>query len=527
MSEQDSGKPEPTARPAPPPGGPPEPRIPSLFLNYTSLAGALLILIGFGSGLLTLSFEATSPQTRAYTGILFMAYLLVILVGVIVIPIGMLRERARRRPGGAPSLTADLVIDLGRPSHRRVIMIFLGIGTAVLLAMSVGSYQTYKATDSNAFCGQLCHQVMQPEATTYQFSPHARVPCVDCHIGSGARWYVRSKISGVRQVFAVMFNTYPRPIPTPIHNLRPARETCEQCHWPQRFVGFKEIRHSYFMSDKDSTPFRIRMLLKIGGEENPLLPGGTGIHYEMLLANKVEYIARDPKRQDMAWVRITRSDGSSTEYNDTQHPLSAAERSTLEVRRMDCMDCHNRPSHKYPTPVGIVDQALEANVLPRVLPFIKVAAVTALDGNYASTSAAMTGIDTSIRKYYGDKFPDAVKAHPTDVDKTVHELQQLYRQMNFPDMKATWSKYPDDIGHRDFRGCFRCHNDRLRSTDGRTIFTACNTCHLIIAEGREVNQVQVDLNKGLPFKHPGDNFAPLTEYTDCTQCHSGGKDLYQ
>ena len=160
-----------------------EERVPSLFLNYMSLVGALLILIGFGSGVLTLSFEASSPQTRAYTGVLFMAYLLVILVGMIVIPIGMLRERARRKPGRAPSLTADLVIDLGRPSHRRIIMGFLGIGCVVLLAMSVGSYQTYKATDSNSFCGQLCHQVMQPEATTYEASPHARVKCVECHIG--------------------------------------------------------------------------------------------------------------------------------------------------------------------------------------------------------------------------------------------------------------------------------------------------------------------------------------------------------
>jgi NapC/NirT cytochrome c family, N-terminal region len=504
-----------------------EERTPSLILNYMSLVGALLILIALGSGVMTLVLEAGSPQARAYSGVLFLAYLLVILVGIIIIPIGMLRERARRRPGVAPSLMGDLVIDLGRPSHRRIILAFLAGGALISLAIMVGSYQSYKLTDSNAFCGQLCHQVMQPEATTYQFSPHARVPCVDCHIGEGAGWYVRSKISGVRQVFAVTFNTFPRPIPTPIHNLRPARETCEQCHWPQRFVGFKEIQRSYFLSDKDSTPFRVRMLLKIGGEENPLLHGGSGIHYEMLLANKVEYIARDPKRQQIAWVKITRGDGSSTVYNDTKHPVTDAERAKLPVRQMDCMDCHNRPSHKYPTPMGIVDQALEAGALPRELPYIKVAAVTALDGGYATTPDAMAGIDSSIRHYYGQKFPEAVKAHPTDVDKTVHELQNIYRRTNFPEMKAIWSKYPDNIGHRDFPGCFRCHNDNMKSEDGRTIFTACNTCHLIIAEGRQVNEVKVDMSKGLAFKHPGDDMAPLTEYTDCSECHTGGKDLYK
>ncbi len=98
---------------------------------------------------------------------------------------------------------------------------------------------------------------MEPEHTAYQNSPHARVKCVDCHVGSGAGWYVRSKLSGAYQVYAVLANVYPRPIPTPIKNLRPARETCEQCHWPSHFSGQKEVINTYFKSDEQNTRWTI------------------------------------------------------------------------------------------------------------------------------------------------------------------------------------------------------------------------------------------------------------------------------
>ncbi|HKI97100.1 MAG TPA: NapC/NirT family cytochrome c [bacterium] len=499
--------------------------MPSLFFNYMSLLGALLILVGLGSGVLTLLLDITSLQAKAYTGVLFIVYLFLILVGGMVIPIGMLRERARRRPGGAPSLTADLVIDLRRPSHRNTILAFMVAGAVVALAMTVGSYQTYQATESNLFCGQVCHQVMKPEATAYQYSSHARVKCVECHIGSGAGWYVRSKISGIRQVFAVTFNTYPRPIPTPISNLRPARETCEECHWPQKFIGYKEILRTYFLGDEKSTPYRIRMLMKIGGEENSLMRG-SGIHYHMLLANKVEYIARDEDRQDIAWVRITHSDGTVEVYNDQDNPLTDAQRAKLNVRRMDCMDCHNRPSHKFPTPMHIVDQALDVGAIPRDLPYIKVESVKALDENYANTPAAMQGIDDYLRDYYKDEYPEVLKDKSKDLDKAVSELQAIYKRTVFPEMKASWAKYPDNIGHRDFPGCFRCHNDRLATEDDKTIFTACNKCHLIIAQGQDVDEVKADFTEGLPFKHPGDDGDTIEDYTDCTECHSGGKAVY-
>jgi NapC/NirT cytochrome c family, N-terminal region len=498
---------------------------PSTVLNWLSLVGILLILVGFGTGLLTLLLELTSLQARAYTGVLYLLYLLLIVIGLVIIPIGMLRER-RHRHVGAPSFTVDLVLDLRKRSHRTAMLILMGAGAVVALGITVGSYQTYQATESNVFCGQLCHNVMKPEATTYEYSSHARVKCVECHIGSGAGWYVRSKISGMRQIFAVTFNTFPRPIPTPIHNLRPARETCEECHWPKKFIGFKEIVRSYFKSDEESTPFRVRMLMKIGGEENSLMRG-SGIHYHMLLANKVEYIARDADRQKIAWVRITHADGKVTEYNDADDPLSAEARAKLEVRRMDCMDCHNRPSHKFPAPMTIVDQALDGGAIPRDLPYAKLESVEALDQDYATTPEAMEGIKTFLTDYYKENYPEVLASKGKELAQAVSELQNIYRRSVFPEMKSSWKSYPDNIGHRDFSGCFRCHNDKLQNAEGNTIFTACNKCHLIIAQGQNIDEVKVDLTKGLDFQHPGDDGDTISDYTDCTECHTGGKDVYE
>ena len=161
---------------------------------------------------------------------------------------------------------------------------------AFLLISALGSYQTYEYTESVQFCGQACHTVMKPEMTAYLHGPHARVACAQCHIGPGATWYVRSKLSGTYQVYATLFNKYPRPIPTPVKNLRPAQETCNQCHWPKEFVGDLDRTYHYFLGDKTNTPYSVRLILKVGGGDPTHGPVG-GIHWHMSIADKVEYIA--------------------------------------------------------------------------------------------------------------------------------------------------------------------------------------------------------------------------------------------
>lgn len=511
---------------APPVEEQPERPPSSLLMNRVSLVGLFLFATGFGVGLVTFMMDLFAGGTSGYVGLLYLLYLLIMLVGVVIAPLGMLRERRRRRRGSGPSMSHAFHLDMSQRGQRNIALIAGGGAILIMVGVSVGSYKTYQATESNAFCGQMCHQVMNPEYTAYQYSSHARVKCVECHIGEGADWWVRSKISGIRQIFAAALGTYPRPIPTPIHDLRPARETCEECHWPQKFIGFKEVVRNYVLSDEQNSVHRLRMMMKIGGDENSLMKG-AGIHYHMLLKGKVEYRARNGNRQDIAWVRVNHGDGRSTVYEDKDQPLTESELETLEVRAMDCMDCHNRPSHKFPTPMAIVNQAIDVGAISRELPQVKLAAVNALDGGYTTTPEALTGIESSVVAFYEENYPEVLETKAPEVSKAVHELRKIFQRTIFPEMGASWAAYPDNIGHRDWPGCFRCHNDRLQSVMGNTIFTTCNKCHLIIAQGRDVDTLIVDMREGLEFEHPADADAGIKEYTDCTECHSGGKLVYE
>ena len=295
--------------------------------NWITFVGLCLMGAAALGGLLVTLQELFSGHSTPYAGILYLGATTIIVLGFILIPIGMLWERHRRHTGhGRSHALSEFHFDLTNAEHRLSALTLLSSGLLVVVLVIVGSNQAFHATESSEFCGQLCHTVMEPEWVRYGESPHARVSCAECHIGSGAGWFVKSKLSGLRQIWAVTVGSYSRPIPTPIHDLRPARETCEQCHWRRKFTGYKEIVRSYFLSDEENTRHQLRMLVKIGGEKTAFLKG-SGIHYHMLIANKVEYIATDDRRQEIGWVRVSRGDGSVTEYNNQGNLLSEEERS--------------------------------------------------------------------------------------------------------------------------------------------------------------------------------------------------------
>jgi len=495
------------------------------FRNWVSVSGMGLMLISLFFGALFAVQEMFSGQAAPYSGFLYVLCTVSIVVGFLLVPLGALIERWRRKSGRGPRPLSEFRFDLRNREHRRGAVVVLASAALTLTLVPVGAYQTFHATESLEFCGQLCHEVMNPEWVRYQDSSHARVNCVECHIGSGANWFVRSKLSGLRQIWAVTTNSFPRPIPTPIHDLRPARETCEQCHWRRQFIGYKEISRAYYLSDEENTLHQLRMLVKIGGEKTTFMRG-SGIHYHMLIASEIEYIATDERREEIAWVRMTRGDGSVTEFNRLDEPLSNEEKATLEVRTMDCMDCHNRPAHQFPVPMERVNDALGEGSISLELPSIKAQAIVALDGGYATTEEAMTGIANSMREFYRRNYPEILAKKPYALKSSIQKVQGIYRETIFPEMKADWSAYPDNIGHRDSPGCFRCHNDEMESAEGETIFTTCNKCHLILAQGESIEHVNVDLEEGLPFIHPED-FDTIEEYTECHDCHTGGEDLYE
>jgi hypothetical protein len=268
-----------------------------LYRNPISLVGMALAAVAFTNILFLAFLDAFSHVPSPYVGILaFMVAPAIMIVGLVMIPAGMMLERRRRlKAVGVPYHVPRL--DLNNPAQRSTAAFLLSFVVIFALMSAVGSYKAYEFTDSIQFCGQLCHSVMSPEYTAYKASPHAKVACVECHVGSGAGWYVKSKLSGLRQVYYTAMGTYPRPIPTPVHDLRPAADTCEQCHWPKKFWGAQMKVFSHYGSDEQNTPRVIRMLIKTGGGDPSLGQSTGGIHWHMNIAYKFSYFATDDHRQ--------------------------------------------------------------------------------------------------------------------------------------------------------------------------------------------------------------------------------------
>jgi hypothetical protein len=342
------------------------------------------------------------------------------------------------------------------------------------------------------FCGQTCHQVMTPEYTAYQRSPHARVACVQCHIGPGAPWFVRSKLSGTYQVLAVAFNLYPRPIPTPVRNLRPARETCEECHWPEKFSGDKLVIRTKFGDDEKNTATKTVLLLHIGGRAgNQELVGIHGRHLGL-----VQFVATDEKRQVIPWVRYQNSDRSFTEFTSTDSAPTPAQLVHGAPRQMDCMDCHNRPTHRYDVPEGVVNQALESGRLSPALPFIHKVSIDLLRRNYPSKLAAKAQLPEDLRAYYRTQYFPVYNRQRAQIEQAATALLEIYNGNIFPEMNVTWGTYPNNLGHNDYPGCFRCHDGNHKSKAGGEITQDCNACHTLLAMDEPDPKVLHELSGG-------------------------------
>jgi nitrate/TMAO reductase-like tetraheme cytochrome c subunit len=359
---------------------------------------------------------------------------------------------------------------------------------------------------------------MYPEFTAYQASPHARVACVDCHVGSGASWYVKSKLSGARQVYYTALGTYPRPIPTPVQNLRPAQQTCEQCHWPKKFWGAQLKTFTHFGSDEQNTPRVIRLLIKTGGGDPSLGQAGEGIHWHMNIANKITYFATDEQRQVIPWVHMEDAQGHVTEYATKDNPPTQEQIDKASKRRMDCIDCHNRPSHIYTPPDLSVDRGITGLSIDATLPFIKQQGVQVLTADYKTSDEAQKAIAENIDKFYRDKYPQIASSKADSIKGSIVELQRIYRTTFFPYMKVNWKTHPNNIGHFYYQGCFRCHDGNHVSKDGKVISKDCNSCHTVIDQvegGTHVAQIPAQT-----FKHPVD-LGDMTA-VNCSDCHSGG-----
>ncbi|HVM96894.1 MAG TPA: NapC/NirT family cytochrome c [Candidatus Acidoferrales bacterium] len=498
-------------------------KLPRSFHNLLSYIGTAAASVALTVFVFLVILDALAPAERAPYASLVMFVLVpaVLLPSLAVIPIGMVLENRRIQRTGKASIDSFPVVNLNEPRQRNAFAIFVA-GSVLLLFLSVfGSYEAYEATESVSFCGTTCHTPMEPEHTAYLNSPHARVRCVDCHVGSGAEWYVKSKLSGMYQLYAVATNSYPRPIEVPISNLRPAQETCEQCHWPQKFFEAQLRSQVHYLSDDDNSRWNIDLLIRTGGGGGG--PGQVGgIHWHMNIDNKVEYIATDQKRQVIPWVKMTnRKTGAAVEYMSAESPLSDADRAKATIRTVDCMDCHNRPSHVYNSPRVAMNVAMADGRIDPTLPAIKRTGVELLAATYTSADEAVEALRKGVVDFYQKEHPEVLRDRRPAVDKAIAELQTIYRHNFFPAMKVRWDTYPNNIGHFMFPGCFRCHDGQHKSADGRVISRECTSCHSIIAQGKPGAMQLTSDRKGLKFEHPID-IGDAWEETPCYQCHTGG-----
>jgi hypothetical protein len=448
--------------------------------NGWTVAGSVLVLAALFLLVVFLGLHLygalLARPAHPYVGLIgFMVLPGLLVLGWVLIGFGQLvrRLRSRRTGSAGPALEGERLLRRGAT---------VGLITAVVLVvLGTFSYEAYHYTDSVGFCLEVCHQVMRPEGVAYARSPHANVACVDCHIGPGASWFVRSKLSGLRQVVAVLADSYSRPIPTPVENLRPARETCEVCHWPARFHGAKLTVRQHFEPDRPNTPTVTALVLKVGGLPRPGAPA-TGVHWHVDPRNEVRYRAADAERREILEVVQSTPEGEVRYLREGVDPDGDGG----VWRVMDCIDCHNRPTHVFELPEQAVDEALADGRLDPALPYLRREAVRAL-------RAVQPGDDTAdslaswLRATYEREHPEDLAALSGALPATTRELAAILERNVFPGMAITWGTYPINLTHFDAAGelsdggCFRCHDEEHVSAGGQTISQDCDACHTVLA----------------------------------------------
>lgn len=494
-------------------------KLPPSTKNWLTIIGAIIAGINFL--LIILLFFISSVFNKADTSLGLFIYLILpgfLVMGLILIPVGMTGERKRMLKAVETGRKRLPYIDLNDPRHRNAFIIF-AISTIIILFLStLGSLRAFHITESVEFCGTLCHKVMEPEYTAYQNSPHANVTCVECHVGSGASWYVKSKISGLYQVYAVLTKVYPRPIETPVHDLRPARETCERCHWPQKFYPRSIQTLKYFLADSLNSEWDVILQMKLGPEYAEL-GFKEGIHWHMNPDVNIEYSSENDKREVINSIKyINRATGIETVYRNEANPVDDSILKASISRTMDCIDCHNRPSHNYKSPPVYFDNAMLTGAVSKEIPYIKKVSMEILRQNFNDKDTALMTISNGINSFYKESYNDFFEKNKDIINSSIASLQKSYSQNTFPFMKVTYDAYPEHIGHLESDGCFRCHNDSFKSENGKVISKNCDLCHTIVGQGKPDAMQFTAIRESLEFQHPIDIGTAWKE-ANCSECH--------
>ncbi len=425
----------------------------------------ILGLLGHVTGLIENHYAAIVTFLIFPSGMVF---------GLILIPVAWYM---RRKKWFKNSLTSkNVIIDFGKSTHRRGVILFLVLSIINLAVFSFVIYEAYHFTESDYFCGAVCHTVMDPEYTAYQRSPHAKVGCVSCHIGSGAEWYVKAKLSGLRQVKAVFDGKFSRPIPAPVEHLRPAQDTCEQCHWPEKFHGKKVKKFVSYTNEDQENPEIQEIALHIGGR-NPLTDKFEGIHWHVSKDVKVEYESLNETRTKIGRIKVTKPSGVTEEY--VVDGQEESEHGTW--RTMDCIDCHNRPTHVYDDLEEKIDFGLHSKKLDAKIPGLREDSIAVLRKEYGSREEAEEQlVETLLALQAQRNGDDFVAENEQALISSGRYLLDAYLANVWPAMNVTWGTYKGHNGHKNEEsgyGCFRCHDEEHTTAYGKTISQSCDLCH--------------------------------------------------
>ncbi len=449
---------------------PKQPVIVLLTSHWITMAGVALVTLAGFSWLFVLPQNIRGNVGNPYIGLLvFMAIPAVFFSGLALIPIGI--ALGRRRSATGLSAEPDR-----RAAWRRAGTFFVVMTLANLV---IGSQLTYRAVehmDTVQFCGQSCH-VMQPEFTAHLLQPHQQVSCASCHIAPGAEGWFKAKMNGTHQLVAVVFNTFPRPLESGLESnkLVSSADSCEQCHARERVIGPRLRLHSEFKDDELNTRMETVLTMRVGG-------GSTGgIHgAHMGPGVGIRYAAADQKRQTIPWVEYSNSaTGVSRTYLASGTKADAV--TSLPTFAMQCVDCHNRAAHSFERPDHAVDRAMAQGQISADLPFVKKTAIELLKASYGSRDEAAQKIPAGFSAFYQQKYGDMWAKRSNDIQLAGQALVGIYQSNVFPDLKVTWGTYPNNLGHMDDPGCFRCHDGSHATAEAKTITQDCSSCHEMIA----------------------------------------------
>jgi len=443
--------------------------------HWLGMLGVALVTTAGCSWLFVLPLHMRGRVDNPYIGLLaFIGIPMVFFLGLLLIPVGMYLGKRRIVRGFA-------VVPNRRAIFQRVAL-FIGIMTAINLV--IGSQLTYRAVeqmDTNQFCGQSCH-VMKPEFVSHLTGTHQKVACVDCHITPGASGWFAAKINGAHQLRLVAFNSFPRPLPSGLasNRLAPSAETCEQCHSRERSSGSKLRVITGFKDDQANTRIDTVLMMQVGGGK------AAGIHSAHMGAGvEIRYAATDSTRQTIPWVEYhDAAKGQTRSYVTADAKPDAI--GSLPHYTMQCADCHNRPTHTFDLPDKAVDKAMATGDIAASLPFAHKTGVAVLKASYTSDEEAAQKIPAAFEAFYREKYPEVAAKQADDIRRSGAALLAAWQRNVFPEFRVTWGTYPNNLGHSDSPGCFRCHDESHNTVaaDGgakKAISQDCGLCHETLA----------------------------------------------